>query len=205
MDRSVTGRPGQPPVPFRSSRESPLISSVALFFGSPIADSPSAPNKRTAEMRRAAKGTLSRARSQPSRMPQLAGSERRPPDQSATEEIEGVSAPKCAIGVDRATKYRTIDRSVEKARGTFVLAFPRFPFAGGFAELATRRSSRELVGGGGRISYVPGDPRLGSGPALRPRQDRQQQALRCRAERATPPRLTTANKCNYFQITRYLV
>jgi hypothetical protein len=33
--------------------------------------------------------------------------------------------------------------------------------------------------------------------ALRPRQDRQQQAVRCLAETATPSRLTTANRCNY--------
>ena len=37
---------------------------------------------------------ISRARSQPSRVPQLAGSERRTPDQSAAEEIGGDSAPR---------------------------------------------------------------------------------------------------------------
>ena len=37
----------------------------------------------------------------------------------------------------------------------------------------------KLVSGNGRISYVPGEPRLCSCPALRPRQDRRIRPLRC--------------------------
>ena len=40
-------------------------------------------------------------------------------------------------------------------------------------------SGRELVSGNDRISYVPGEPRLCSCPALRPRQDRRIRPLRC--------------------------
>ena len=62
-----------------------------------------------------------------------------------------------------------------------------------------------IYGGGGGISCVPGEPRLRCCPALRRPQDRQQQAIRCRAEMATPPRLTSENKFNYRHITLHLV